>query len=72
MTRYGELVKTMPKMPMLSGLAPPTGVDIQQITSYSHIRKRRIVGRIKLKHDFVKHTPPHGRNNSITPKLAFQ
>ena len=46
----------MPKMPMLSGLAPPTGVDIQQITGYSHIRKRRIVGRIKLKHDFVKHT----------------
>ena len=33
--RYGELVKTMSKLPMLSEHARRTGVDIKQITSYS-------------------------------------
>ena len=29
---------------------------ISDATYYFHVRKRRFEGRIKLKHDFVKHT----------------
>ena len=29
---------------------------ISDAAYYCHVRKRRIVDRIKLKHDFVKHT----------------